>query len=142
MKTKTLQALVFEDSVAFKKLFAGEAVLRLFGFADDGVAFLERAGVVAEAHEIGEFAAESLLEVGNVRDVIEVDDRTELVGLTVFVGRRVVRGEDDLFALDADGLTQGQFSVGRAIAAHPLISQNFEHVRRIDRLGAHRQRRL
>ena len=99
VQAEALDALFLCRLVGFEQLVARQAVFRFRRLADDVVALHEVAGVVAEAEAFRQ--AGMLFEVVEVADVVEVDDGAELDGLLELIGGRVVRGEQDLLALDA-----------------------------------------
>jgi len=136
VQAEALHALVAQHAVAFEKLLAREAVLGLLGLTDDRVAGLERAGIVAEAHELRQASAECGFEKLDVAEVVEVDQRAHLVRFLKLLCRSVVRGEDDVLAAEAGGLAQAQFGQRRAVAAHAHLAHQIEDVRvgqRLDR---------
>src|SRR5208282_4693570 len=101
--------------VALEELPAREAILGLLGLADDGVAFLERAGVVPAAYELG--YARRLRERLDMRDVIEVDDGARLPSRRELGGGGVVRREHYVLADDPRLPGEDQFGEGARIGA-------------------------
>ena len=126
VQAEALDALGLEHGVGLEELVAGETVLRLLGLADDGVAALEGAGVVAEADALGETG--DLLEEGDVGDVVEVDVGAQLLGLHELLGRGVVGGEHDGVAGQTDALGEEQLGQGRAVGAEALLLQDAHEV--------------
>ena len=147
---EALDAGVAHRGVAVEELVAGEAVLRLLGLADDGVAALERTGVVAAAEEArrerirairnrGWNAADltqGVEEERPVGDVVEVDDRAEIPRLHELLRRRVVGSEHNRLAGVADTLGEHQLGHRGAVAAEVELLQELHDLgirRRLDR---------
>ena len=134
MQAKTLDARFLHLRVALEKLFAGEAVLRLLGLADDGVAALQRTWVVAAAHDAvleigGSGSARRFKKPVPVGDIVEIDDRSEFPGLAEFLRRGVVGGEHDRLADVADLLRQDEFRHRRTVAAKIKLLQKLHEIR-------------
>ena len=129
--------------VALEELLARHAVLRLLGLADDGVAALQRTGVVAAAEDMAvKFLGQGcgsargpvrfpyrLHHALPVRDVVEVDYRAELPCLAELLCRRVVRGEHDRLAHVADLLGEHELRHRRAVAAEAELLEKLHEVR-------------
>ena len=113
VQAEALDALGLEHGVGLEELVAGQAVLRLLGLADDGVAALEGAGVVAQADALGQ--AGDALEEGDVGDVVEVDVGAQGLGLHELLGGGVVGGEHDGVAGQADALGEEQLGQRGAV---------------------------
>ena len=133
MQAEALHARGLHLRIAVEELLAREAVLRLLGLANDGIAALQRTRIVAAAHDavcpIGH--ADRLLEERPVRDVVEVDNRLERPG------RRVVRGEHDLVTDVADLLGEDELRHRRAVATKAKLLKELHEIR--IRSGLHRE---
>ena len=125
VQAERLHAEVAGAGVGGEELVAGEAVLGLLGMADDGVARLGRAGVVAETEGFGQGTGGGDERV-DVRDIIEVDDGAELAGLAEFGVGGFVGGEHDAVAGQADGLAEAEFGEGGAIGAAALGGEELQ----------------
>jgi len=126
MHTETLDSLVPNDFVAFENLGLGEAVFRLFRFADDGVALSQGTGVVAEAKKLGD--AHIFFQIGDMADIIEIDDGTQLFRLLILHVGGIVGAEHDLFPAKSDFFGQDKFGKGAAVRAEALLLEDLENI--------------
>ena len=110
--------------VGLEELRARQAVLRIRRIPDDGVPAAQVAGVVAEGEDLRD--ATVPLDVGDVADVVHVDDRPELAGLDVLLRRRLVGGEHDLLPRDPRPLRHHQFRQRTAVGAAPFLVKEVE----------------
>ena len=129
MESEALHSLLLHAAVGLEELGLREAVFRLLGLADDGVAALERTGVPTAAEAIREMAAQRALEEIEVGDVVEVDDRAERGRFLELGGRRVVRREHHVFPDVSDGLCENQLRHRRTVAAETFLSEQRHEVR-------------
>ena len=132
VQAEALDALFLRHLVGLEELVAREAVLRLGRLADDVVALHEVAGIVAEAEALRQ--AGVLLEVVEVADVVEVDDGAELDGFLELIGGRIVRGEQDLLALDTGDVGEHELGEAAAVRARALLVENLQDARVRQRL--------
>ena len=118
VQTKALHALLGAAGVGFNHLLAGQAVLGFLRLADYRIAArLEGAGVVAEADCLGQPAAQRLFEEVYVRDVVQVDYVSLLVGIAELLCRGVVAREHDVFAADSNLVAEDKLGQAGAVAA-------------------------
>ena len=127
MQAEALRPPGLELAVPLEELLAREAVLRLLGLADDGVALLERAGVVPAAHQLGN--AGGVAQRADVRDVVEVDDRAGLARGDELGRRRVIGREHDVLAADARLLREEDLGKRTRVGAETLFGEDLEYVR-------------
>ena len=128
MQTETLDALFLGETIAFKKLFAGEAVLGFLGRANDGVAAAQRAWVVTETEQLGQFA-EFFFQERDMCDVIQIDECAEFDGFLVFVRGRFVGREHDTGTGEADLFREDEFCERTTVCAHAFFFYDFHQVR-------------
>ena len=128
MEAKALGAKVARLLVGLKNLLAGQAVLGFFRLSDNRVAFLERAGIVAEANQFREFSAKRVAQKFYVGDVVKVNDVALLVGQLEFFRRSFVRREDYLLACDSAHLAKHKLWQAGTVAAAAAFLQDFKHV--------------
>ncbi len=84
VQAEGLHAEIAGAGVGVEELVAGQAVLGFLGMADDRVAGLGGAGVVAEAQRLGQGAGRGDQRV-DVCDVVEIDDGSEAAGFAELV---------------------------------------------------------
>jgi hypothetical protein len=125
VEAEGLGAEVAGLGVGVEELVAGEAVLGFLGVADDGVAGLGGAGVVAEAEGFGQGAGggDEGVDVG---DIIEVDDGAEAAGLAEFGVGGFVGGEHDAVAGESDGFAEAELGEGGAVGAEAFGGEDLE----------------
>ena len=126
-QAKTLNALLFDDFISFEELVARQAVFCLSRLADDVVAFHEVARIIAEADDF--WQAGVFLEVFDVADIIEVDDGAELDGLLEFIGRRIIRRQENFFAFDTRDIRDDELGEAAAVGACAFFVQNLDNAR-------------
>ena len=101
---EVLDAALLQDAVALDELCGGHAVLRILRVIHDGVCDAEvSARIVTKAHGLRE-AAQGILQLLDVREVVEIDDGTELVRDLILLERCVVRRKHDVMAVEAAGV--------------------------------------
>ena len=131
-------ASLLHPAIALEKLLARETILRLLRLADDGIAALQRTGIVATAEEarreirrLRPIAVDSdrVKKIFPMSEVVEVDDRAELPCLAEFLRRRVVRGEHDLLADIPDPLGEDELRHRRAVAAEVELLEELHEMR-------------
>ena len=121
---EVLDATLFQDTVALDELCGGHAVLRILRVIHDGVCDAEvSARIIAKAHGLRE-AAQGILQLLDVREVVEVDDGTELVRELILLEWCVVRGKHDVVAVEAAGVGHLKLGEGAAVRAAALFLQN------------------
>jgi hypothetical protein len=125
VQAEAANAFLAQAHEAVDDLLPGEAVLGLLGLADDDVAVLERARVVAAGHQFGQ--AGGLLDEVDVADVVEVDHSALATGGGELLARGLVRGQHDFFALHAHHRGQDQLGNAGAIGAETLVGEDLEH---------------
>ena len=64
-----------------------------------------------------------------MRDVIEINDRSEFACLDELARRRVVRREHDVLARDADAVAENHFGKTGTVAAEAFFFQDLENMR-------------
>ncbi len=127
MDAEMLYALGLQDPVALQDLLCGHAVLGILGVVHDGVGDLEiSARVVAKAHGLRE-VSQGLLQLGDVGEVIQIDDGAQLFRQLVLRKRCIVGGEHDLLSTEAAGLGHFQLCTGRAVGTAALLLQNLQN---------------
>jgi len=125
VQAEGLHAEVARADKGVEELVAGEAVLGFLGMADDGVAGLEGAGIVAEAEGVGEGAGGRGQGVDQ-GDVVEIDDGAEAAGLAEFVVGGLVGGEDDPVAGQAGGLAEAELGEAGAVGAEAFGGEDLQ----------------
>jgi len=96
-------------------LVAREAVFCFFRFADDRIAFAKWSRVVPDRDQLGQ--PHMLVDVVNVRDIIDVDDRSHLFRTLILFPERVVRGEHQVLPRHAQLFAEYEFCQTRTIRA-------------------------
>ena len=114
--------------VGLGHLVLAHAVFGIAGVVHDAVAQIERtARVVAAAHGLGN--ARNAAQELDVRQVVEVDVRPQLIRLAHILRGRIVGGKHDLAAGEAAGFAHQQFGIARAVDAAAFLPQDLQDIR-------------
>ena len=129
MNSKILHAVRLQLPIGIKKLLLRHAILGISGIVHDSVAHPEYAArIVAAAHGLREGISEKLLQRCNVRNVIQIDDGTELSCKHILTVRRLVRGKHDFVSRSPDGIRQYKLCLRRAVKAKTVILHNLHQI--------------
>ena len=133
MDAKMFHTLFLKDPHALEQLLLGKSVLGITGVIHDPIGHPEHAArVIAKAHRLRELTAEDIFQERNVRDVIKVDDRSELCRKRVFLRRCVVGGEHDVRSVRSYGIREHQFRHRGAVKPKIIVVKDL-HDRRVRR---------
>ena len=75
---------------------------------DDGVAAPQGPGIVTKAYQLGQ--PRHLFKIIDMTDVIQVDDRIQLMGLLVFFRWRIIRCKHDALTRHTSALGKDKLS--------------------------------
>mmetsp|Transcript_95586 Transcript_95586/g.276077 ORF Transcript_95586/g.276077 Transcript_95586/m.276077 type:complete len:306 (+) Transcript_95586:285-1202(+) len=95
VEAETLDAELLALFIALQQLRRRAPKLGFLRVTDDDVSSAAGAGVEAKADHLGKAIAP--MQKVDVREIVEIDDRAELLGLLELLQWRVVAGEHDLF---------------------------------------------
>ncbi len=126
-----LRTLGLEHAERLGDLRARHTILGVTGVIHDlkalaRLAERERAARIEAAADPLRDIADGLLQKIHVRNVVQIDGRTELCRQTVVLGRRLIGREHDVLAGAADALGHHQLRERRAVAAAALLLQDLE----------------
>ena len=121
-----------EAGKGLSDLGAGHTVLGIAGIVHDletlpGLAEGEHAaGIVAAADLLGD-VSDGLFQIVHQRQIVQVDDGTQLVRQLEFLRRCIIGREHDVFAGNAAFFRHQQFRERRAVAAAALFLQDLQN---------------
>ena len=126
MDAEVLCALFHQEPEALEHLLAGKPVFGVLRLVHDKGGDREAAARVEPAADRLRNAGQ-LFQIFNVRDVIKIDVRAELVGELIIRSRRDIRREHDLAAGESAGVCHLKLGERGAVRAAALFFQNFEN---------------
>ena len=126
VQPEMLDPLVFHRAIALDELLLGESVLGFLGFPDDRVSLAKRAGIVAKAEKFRQ--PDVFFQIGDVTDVIQVDNCAQLLGFLILLIGGVIGGEHDVLSGKAYFFRENQLREGAAVGAESFLFEYFQDV--------------
>ena len=95
----------------------GKTVLCIARIIHDAVAHLKDASRIVPAADRLRNPADRFFQKINVCKIVEINDRTKLIGKCKFLRRRIIGGKHDVFSIEALGIRKHQLCQRRTVTS-------------------------
>ena len=127
MQAKPLHAAFLQLTITFEQLCFCESVFGLFRLTDNYIPLSSRSGVVSKTDEFRQ--TDGRVDIINVADVIQIQNRTKFLGSLKLIHRSVIRSEHDILTPKADFPAENQLRMTRTVSPQSLAANDVQNIR-------------